>query len=77
MPMEVIWELWYVPYEKILHYGMVQNLVHLLINYGREVNGYNTGMAVRGQLLKKVLLRLGLLLCFESKLLSLGQQASR
>lgn len=52
MPTEVIWELWYVPYEKILHYGMDQNLVHLLINYGREVHDYNTGMVVRGQLLK-------------------------
>ena len=31
---------------------MDQNLVHLLINYGREVHDYNMGMAVRGQLLK-------------------------
>lgn len=33
---------------------MEQNLVHLLINYGREIHGYNMGMAVRGQLLKFV-----------------------
>lgn len=48
MPKEVIWELWYVPYEKILHYGWTRiQFIYLLIMEERSMT-----MAVRGQLLK-------------------------